>query len=86
MSLENRSSGGLNCKTIVRPNATPTLTGEPSCRMTLLLGPPGSGKTTLLLALAGKLDKDLQVRKIQSFGTVSSTHMIMHIPKTLAAV
>ncbi|KAL5184898.1 ABC transporter G family member 39 [Glycine soja] len=28
-------------------------------RMTLLLGPPGSGKTTLLLALAGKLDKDL---------------------------
>jgi len=31
-------------------------------RMTLLLGPPGSGKTTLLLALAGKLDKDLQVR------------------------
>ncbi|KAF0898593.1 hypothetical protein E2562_008178 [Oryza meyeriana var. granulata] len=30
-------------------------------RMTLLLGPPGSGKTTLLLALAGKLDKDLNV-------------------------
>ncbi|XP_077242370.1 pleiotropic drug resistance protein 1-like [Tasmannia lanceolata] len=30
-------------------------------RMTLLLGPPGSGKTTLLKALAGKLDKDLQV-------------------------
>ncbi|XP_058087713.1 pleiotropic drug resistance protein 2 isoform X2 [Magnolia sinica] len=30
-------------------------------RMTLLLGPPGSGKTTLLLALAGKLDKQLQV-------------------------
>jgi len=29
--------------------------------MTLLLGPPGSGKTTLLLALAGKLDKKLQV-------------------------
>jgi len=31
--------------------------------MTLLLGPPGSGKTTLLLALAGKLGKDLKVRK-----------------------
>ncbi|XP_024532454.1 pleiotropic drug resistance protein 1 isoform X2 [Selaginella moellendorffii] len=30
-------------------------------RLTLLLGPPGSGKTTLLLALAGKLNKDLQV-------------------------
>ncbi|XP_076929681.1 pleiotropic drug resistance protein 1-like [Bidens hawaiensis] len=29
-------------------------------RMTLLLGPPSSGKTTLLLALAGKLDKELQ--------------------------
>jgi ABC-type multidrug transport system ATPase subunit len=29
--------------------------------MTLLLGPPGSGKTTLLLALAGRLDKDLNV-------------------------
>lgn len=31
--------------------------------MTLLLGPPGSGKTTLLLALAGKLDKELKVKK-----------------------
>lgn len=31
--------------------------------MTLLLGPPGSGKTTLLLALAGRLGKDLKVRK-----------------------
>ena len=41
----------------------------PSCssnsrRMTLLLGPPSSGKTTLLLALAGKLSKDLKVRKL----------------------
>lgn len=35
-----------------------------SCRMTLLLGPPSSGKTTLLLALAGRLGKDLKVRKI----------------------
>jgi stage III sporulation protein SpoIIIAA len=35
-----------------------------SRRMTLLLGPPSSGKTTLLLALAGKLDKDLKVRKL----------------------
>jgi len=32
--------------------------------MTLLLGPPSSGKTTLLLALAGKLDPNLKVRKI----------------------
>jgi len=31
--------------------------------MTLLLGPPSSGKTTLLMALAGKLGKDLQVRR-----------------------
>ncbi|CAN8312242.1 unnamed protein product [Cochlearia groenlandica] len=30
-------------------------------RMTLLLGPPSSGKTTLLLALAGKLDKALDI-------------------------
>lgn len=29
--------------------------------MTLLLGPPGSGKTSFLLALAGKLDKSLEV-------------------------
>ncbi|CAM6058811.1 unnamed protein product [Sphagnum tenellum] len=30
-------------------------------RMTLLLGPPGAGKSTLLLALAGKLDSDLEM-------------------------
>ncbi|CAN1252472.1 ABC transporter G family member 31, partial [Linum perenne] len=30
-------------------------------RMTLLLGPPGAGKSTLLLALAGKLDSNLNV-------------------------
>lgn len=34
--------------------------------MTLLLGPPSSGKTTLLLALAGKLDRDLEVETINS--------------------
>lgn len=33
--------------------------------MTLLLGPPSSGKTTLLLALAGRLGKDLKVRKLK---------------------
>jgi len=32
--------------------------------MTLLLGPPGAGKSTLLLALAGKLDADLEVKPI----------------------
>ncbi|KAH7547344.1 hypothetical protein FEM48_Zijuj01G0299800 [Ziziphus jujuba var. spinosa] len=30
-------------------------------RMTLLLGPPSSGKTTFLLALAGKLDPELEL-------------------------
>lgn len=35
-------------------------------RLTLLLGPPGSGKTTLLLALAGKLDKDLKVKNMET--------------------
>jgi len=32
-------------------------------RMTLLLGPPSSGKTTLLLALSGKLDPNLKVKR-----------------------
>ncbi|KAJ8750443.1 hypothetical protein K2173_015582 [Erythroxylum novogranatense] len=36
--------------TIVRPS-----------RLTLLLGPPSSGKTTLLLALAGRLEHNLQI-------------------------
>ncbi|KAF6148984.1 hypothetical protein GIB67_002984 [Kingdonia uniflora] len=31
-------------------------------RMALLLGPPSSGKSTLLLAMAGKLDKKLEVK------------------------
>ncbi|PWA64191.1 plant PDR ABC transporter associated [Artemisia annua] len=35
-------------------------------RMTLLLGPPGAGKTTLLLALAGKLDHDLNILGLES--------------------
>ncbi|CAK9326614.1 unnamed protein product [Citrullus colocynthis] len=38
-----------NVSGIVRPS-----------RLTLLLGPPSSGKTTLLLALAGRLESDLQ--------------------------
>ncbi|KAF3773779.1 hypothetical protein EJ110_NYTH54648 [Nymphaea thermarum] len=35
--------------------------------MTLLLGPPSSGKTSLLLALAGKLDSSLKVKKLKEF-------------------
>ncbi|PWA63814.1 plant PDR ABC transporter associated [Artemisia annua] len=44
-------------------NTLRSITGiiKPS-RMTLLLGPPGAGKTTLLLALAGKLDQDLNAQ------------------------
>ncbi|KAK0605209.1 hypothetical protein LWI29_024220 [Acer saccharum] len=42
--------------------ALPTLINvtRDTLRMTLLLGPPGSGKSTLLLALAGKLDSNLE--------------------------
>ncbi|XP_057834777.2 ABC transporter G family member 35 isoform X2 [Cryptomeria japonica] len=51
-------------------------------RMTLLLGPPASGKTTLLLALAGKLDSDLQVR-----GEVTYNGRRLHefVPKKTSA-
>ncbi|GAB2224811.1 hypothetical protein Drorol1_Dr00005588 [Drosera rotundifolia] len=56
---------------IIKPNRT-----------TLLLGPPSSGKTTLLLALAGKLDKDLQVE-----GRVAYNGHEMHefVPQRTAA-
>jgi len=37
----------------------------------LLLGPPSSGKTTLLLALAGKLDPDLKVKKEFHFSSLA---------------
>lgn len=36
------------------------------CRMTLLLGPPSSGKTTFMLALAGKMNKTLDVNSLNS--------------------
>jgi ABC-type multidrug transport system ATPase subunit len=44
--------------------------------MTLLLGPPGSGKTTLLLALAGRLDKVLKVRRKKYFYIITSFAII----------
>lgn len=46
--------------------------------MTLLLGPPSSGKTTLLLALAGKLDPDLKVKRNL---TLSSTFSLIGVQK-----
>ncbi|GKC15206.1 ABC transporter G family member 39-like protein isoform X2, partial [Tanacetum coccineum] len=50
-SIQKRNVNILQCISgIIKPS-----------RMTLLLGPPGAGKTTLLLALAGKLDQDLNV-------------------------
>uniref|UniRef100_A0ACD5Y0G5 Uncharacterized protein n=1 Tax=Avena sativa TaxID=4498 RepID=A0ACD5Y0G5_AVESA len=64
-----------------------------TCRMTLLLGPPGCGKTTLLLALAGKLNKNLQVTgeidyngvKLQDFVPAKTAAYIgqydLHVPE-----
>lgn len=46
--------------------------------MTLLLGPPSSGKTTLLLALAGKLDPDLKVKRNL---TLSSNFSLIGVQK-----
>jgi len=37
----------------------------------LLLGPPSFGKNTLLLALAGKLDPDLKVKKEFHFSSLA---------------
>ncbi|XP_073124129.1 pleiotropic drug resistance protein 1-like [Henckelia pumila] len=51
-------------------------------RMTLLLGPPNSGKTTLLLALAGKLDPELQVSgKV----TYNGSEMAEFVPQRTSA-
>ncbi|TXG74385.1 hypothetical protein EZV62_002964 [Acer yangbiense] len=48
-------------------------------RMTLLLGPPGSGKSTLLIALAGKLDSNLEVCTHWTSAYISQTDN--HIPE-----